>query len=158
LAEIFQNSPLPNVNSFMLCYAMTISWIKTHYLRCPPVSTIHPLKGPLVLPPEESGAFRLDALQWSFLPRQSQHAVSLINRWWAHPVSRTTGLVSLSRQEIVPMSSPALKSIYGSVVYLFGYTTFPDLRLQARCRRSALPPASRSDSPALPVVSHAHDL
>jgi hypothetical protein len=50
----------------MLCYVMTISGIQTHYLSCPPVSIIHPLKGPLVLPPGKSGAFK--------------HAVSLINR------------------------------------------------------------------------------
>jgi hypothetical protein len=42
----------------MLFYAMTISGIRTHYLRCLPVSTIHPLKEPLVLPLEESGRFQ----------------------------------------------------------------------------------------------------
>jgi hypothetical protein len=90
----------------MLCYAMTISGIQTHYLRCSPVSTINRLKG-LVLLPEELDAFKL-------------YACRLIDQSRGRPVS-------LSRQEIVPMSSPALKSIYESAVYLFGYTTFPDL-------------------------------
>jgi hypothetical protein len=55
----------------MLCYAMTILGIQTHFLRCPPVNTIPPLKGPLVIPPEESGAFRLYALQWSIQDNHS---------------------------------------------------------------------------------------
>jgi hypothetical protein len=62
---------------------------------------------------------------------------------------QNTGSVSLSRQKIVPMSSPALKFIYGSAVYLFGYTTCPDLWLQARCHRRSSPPVSRADSSAL---------
>jgi hypothetical protein len=43
---------------------------------------------------------RLQAIRSSVVfSRQSQHAVSLINRWWAHPDSQgqTTGSVSLSR-------------------------------------------------------------
>jgi hypothetical protein len=126
---------------------MTISGIQNHYLRCPPV-TIHPLKGPLVLPSEESGAFKLYALQWSFHDNHSKPS-----HWSIHP----DHWVSVARQEIAPMSSPALKFIYGPVVYLFGYTIFPDLWLQARYRLT-LRLASRTDSSAFLVVSHAHDL
>jgi hypothetical protein len=118
---------------------MTISGIQTHYLRCLPVSTIHPLKGPLVLPQEESGAFKLNALQWSFHNNHSLSSHWSIIDGHTLTLGRTTGSVSLIRQEIVPMSSPALKSIYGPVVYLFGYITLPGHWLQARCRWSALP-------------------
>jgi hypothetical protein len=100
----------------MLCYAMTISGIQTHYLRWTPVSTIHPLT-----------AFKLYALQWYFHDNQGMPSHWSIVDGWTHPDSRgqTTGSVSLILQEIAPMSSPAFKSIYGSAVYLFRYTAFP---------------------------------
>jgi hypothetical protein len=124
----------------MLCYAMTISGIQTHYLRCPPVSTIHPLKGPLVL---------------------FQKKLALSSYTLSSGPSTTITSCRLTDQSlmdtpkiIVPVSSPALKSIYGPVVYLFGYSTFPI----SDYRPGALPPASRADSPALLMISHAHDL
>jgi hypothetical protein len=80
------------------------------------------------------------SLQISFFLYRKWHAIIFKNR--------APGSVSLLRQEIVPMLSTALKSIYGSAVYLFGNTAFPDLWLQARCRRSALLTASRANSPA----------
>jgi hypothetical protein len=79
-----------STNLFMLCYVML--W-PSRGLN--PVSTL-----PWAASSSSRRIRRFQAIRFSVvLSRQSQHAVSLIIRWWAHPDSRgqTTGSVSLSR-------------------------------------------------------------
>jgi hypothetical protein len=121
---------------------MTVSGIQTHYQRCPSVNTAS----------WESGASKLYALDNQSMPSH------WLNKHKPDSRGHATGSLSLTRQEIVPMSSFALKSIYVALVYLFKYTTLPDLWLQARCRPSAIPSASRADSLALMMIPYTHDL
>jgi hypothetical protein len=72
-------------------------------------------------------------------PRQSQHALLLINRWGTHPDSQGQTIESVSqwRQKMVFWSSPTSDTVHETVVYLFVWHEMKNYWWNSRPRLSS---------------------